>query len=112
MISMKYKYQTRSGKEVILVTTNGPDTKFPVIGYIKDDEARMSLSSWTINGFFMTISTNSPNDLVLKKEIIHRILTPYGEVSFVSSHGMTEAEINVHKRKGCVVQAFEFLKEV
>lgn len=49
MIDLKKNYQTRDGREVRLICTDGPDPLNPVVGFIKEKNKAWS---WALDGLF------------------------------------------------------------
>ncbi|MCK9530393.1 MAG: hypothetical protein M0R77_07505 [Gammaproteobacteria bacterium] len=47
MIDFNKPVQTIKGKPVIVITTNGPDQNFPIVGHIKNSEV---IRSWNLYG--------------------------------------------------------------
>ena len=50
MIDINKKYQTESGLEVVLYTTEGADKAFPIVGEIKFADGSTVLTKWTVYG--------------------------------------------------------------
>jgi len=50
MIDINKTYQTESGLEVVLYTTEGMDKTFPIVGEIKFADGSTVLTKWTIYG--------------------------------------------------------------
>jgi hypothetical protein len=61
MISKDKKCNTRSGKEVVIYTINGTDSKFPVIGQVAGDPDTFE---WSKDGMYRHDKTESPYDLI------------------------------------------------
>jgi hypothetical protein len=49
MIDIKKKYKTRSGKDVVIYSTEGFDPEFPVIGGVVGDKDAFT---WSIDGMY------------------------------------------------------------
>ena len=61
MISMDKKYRTRDGWDVELISVNGRDKTYPVLGYTGDGTR---IQSWTKDGLFHDCRSTTPLDLI------------------------------------------------
>jgi hypothetical protein len=60
--------QTRDGRKVRILCTDGPDTKYPVVGFA----AESTLHQWAIDGRFLMHGEESRHDLINAPERIKR----------------------------------------
>jgi hypothetical protein len=60
-IDMNHKYQTRDGRAVRILCVDGPDSRWPVVGFIEDCRATLC---WDIGGYACKEGTPQEYDLV------------------------------------------------
>jgi hypothetical protein len=61
MIEMGKKYQTRDGRSVRILCVDGPDSRWPVVGFIENCTATLN---WSFDGYACREGTPHEYDLI------------------------------------------------